>query len=264
MMAQPAFQRHFGEQLADGSYQVPPAWKSACSYASTAGAFIGILACGFLQPRLGYKKLMICSLLAMIAFIFIPFFAETLPIMLVGQLLCGVPWGFYNAIAQAYASEIAPLPLRGIFTMYNQSCWCTGQLITAGILYGFRNGNTKVRNWIAFTAFSLINTGLIRSRSRFNGFGPFLCSPSCGSPLNPFGGLSDKGSSIKPKRSIPWLEGRGMSRSPRDVIAMMQRTIEIEDRETEGAIYSAVFREVDAKPARYLPLLVATEFRVSC
>lgn len=37
MMAQPAFQRHFGEELTDGTYQVPAAWQSACSYASTVG-----------------------------------------------------------------------------------------------------------------------------------------------------------------------------------------------------------------------------------
>jgi SP family general alpha glucoside:H+ symporter-like MFS transporter len=192
MMAQPAFQKHFGEQLADGSYQVPPAWQSACSYASTAGAFIGILACGALQPKFGYKKLMIGSLFAMIAFIFIPFFAETLPIMMVGQLMCGIPWGFYNAIAQAYASEVAPLPLRGIFTMYNQSCWCTGQLITAGILYGFRNGTTKVSlqgrsfDW----ALSLTASGLTRSLSQFSGRGLSPYSPFSGSRPSLPGGWS--------------------------------------------------------------------------
>jgi len=205
MMAQPAFQRHFGEQLEDGSYQVPPAWQSACSYASTAGAFFGILACGFLQPRLGYKKLMIGSLFAMIAFIFIPFFAETLPVMLVGQLLCGVPWGFYNAIAQAYASEIAPLPLRGIFTMYNQSCWCTGQLVTAGILYGFRNGTTKVSCSDMSLGLSLSGSGPTRFRLRSSGFGPCHSWLSFGLPPNLLGGSSAKASSTKPlTRSLGW------------------------------------------------------------
>lgn len=82
-------------------------------------------------------------------FIFVTFFAESLPVLFAGQFLIGLPFGFYNCLAQAYASEIAPLPLRGIFTMYNQSCWCTGQLLTAGILYGFRNGTTKVSQNLA-------------------------------------------------------------------------------------------------------------------
>jgi hypothetical protein len=45
-----------------------------------------------------------------------------------------------------------------------------------------------------------------------------------------------------------------MSRSPADVIAMMQRTIEIEDKETEGATYAAVFRGVDAKRTLYVKI----------
>ena len=208
MMAQPAFQKHFGEQLADGSYQVPPAWQSACSYASTAGAFIGILACGALQPKFGYKKLMIGSLFAMIAFIFIPFFAETLPIMMVGQLMCGIPWGFYNAIAQAYASEVAPLPLRGIFTMYNQSCWCTGQLITAGILYGFRNGTTKVSRRSNKLILHLVahNSGPTRSPLRSNGHGQFLFLPFSGLRPSRRGGSFETESSSR--RRGPSLDSR--------------------------------------------------------
>ena len=144
MMAQEAFRRNFGNLQADGTYQVDAAWQSACSYASTIGAFVGILICGQIQPRLGYRWCIIMSLVMITCFIFVSFFAETLPVLFAGQFLIGLPFGFYNCLAQAYASEIAPLPLRGIFTMYNQSCWCTGQLLTAGILYGFRNGTTKV------------------------------------------------------------------------------------------------------------------------
>lgn len=48
-------------------------------------------------------------------------------------------------------------------------------------------------------------------------------------------------------RSIRRLEGRGTVRNPQDVIAMMKRTIEIEDKETEGASYLACFQGVDRK-----------------
>lgn len=144
LMAQPAFQRHYGQPVGDGTYQVEPAWQSAVNYASTIGAFVGIIICGYVQPHLGYKKTLIGALVAQVAFIFVVFFAETLPVLFVGQFLCGLPWGSFNAIAQAYGSEIAPISLRGIFTMYNQSCWCTGQLITSGILYAFREGTSKV------------------------------------------------------------------------------------------------------------------------
>lgn len=89
LMAQPAFQKHFGQPVGDGTYQVPPAWQSACNYASTIGAFVGIIMCGYVQPHLGYKWTLIGALVAMIGFIFIPFFSETLPMLFAGQFLCG-------------------------------------------------------------------------------------------------------------------------------------------------------------------------------
>ena len=144
LMAQPAFQKKFGNHVGNETYQIPAQWQSACNYASTVGAFIGILACGQLQPRFGYKKLTLVCLAAVTAVIFAPFFAETLPVLFAGEFLLGLPFGFFNAIAQAYASEIAPTPLRGMFTMYNQMCWSTGQLIAAGVLYVVSTGTTEV------------------------------------------------------------------------------------------------------------------------
>lgn len=101
LMAQPAFQRHFGQPVGDGTYQVEPAWQSAVNYASTIGAFVGIMACGYIQPYLGYKWTLIGALAAQTAFIFVPFFSETLPMLFAGQFLCGLPWGFFNCIAQS-------------------------------------------------------------------------------------------------------------------------------------------------------------------
>ena len=125
------------------------------------------------------------------AFIFVSFFAETLPVLFAGQFLIGLPFGFYNCLAQAYASEIAPLPLRGLFTMYNQSCWCTGQLLTAGILFGFRNGTTKVSLGV-LSQLGVDGSGHTRPHSPFNGHGQSPSSASSGLRLNPHGGWSEK------------------------------------------------------------------------
>lgn len=98
LMAQPAFARQFGKLAGDGTYQVEPAWQGACNNASTIGAFIGILVCGYVQPIFGYKKVILASLVMIIAAIFIPFFAESIEAMFIGQLVVGFPFGFYNAI----------------------------------------------------------------------------------------------------------------------------------------------------------------------
>lgn len=77
--------------------------------------------------------MLLASLAAITAFIFIPFFALNLPVLLVGEFFCGIPWGVFATMAPAYASEICPMALRGYLTVYVNLCWAFGQLISAGV-----------------------------------------------------------------------------------------------------------------------------------
>lgn len=43
---------------------------------------------------------------------------------------------FADGITFRYASEVCPLALRGYLTCYVNLCWCIGQLVAAGVLYG--------------------------------------------------------------------------------------------------------------------------------
>lgn len=83
------------------------------------------------------------SLCLICAFIFISFFAPNLPALLVGQFLCGIPWGVFATMAPAYASEICPLALRGYLSVYVNLCWALGQLISAGVQSGFSGNSTQ-------------------------------------------------------------------------------------------------------------------------
>lgn len=48
------------------------------------------------------------------AFIFITFFSPSVPVLIVAELLCAIPWGvFATTTGPAYASEVSPLVLRG-------------------------------------------------------------------------------------------------------------------------------------------------------
>lgn len=92
------------------------------------------------------------------AFIFITFFAPSQAVLLVGQLLCGLPWGVFATTAPAYASEILPLPLRVYFTSYTNMCFIIGQLIGAGVLSGLQSrtdevSETILENCILLTTF---------------------------------------------------------------------------------------------------------------
>lgn len=52
----------------------------------------------------------------LIGCIFIVFFAPNVQILFLGELLCGLPWGAFSSSAVSYASEIAPIGLRGYLT----------------------------------------------------------------------------------------------------------------------------------------------------
>lgn len=72
-------------------------------------------------------------------FIFIQFFARSLEVLIVGQLLGGLVLGTYTVIAPTYASEVCPVALRGILTSYVNLCFVIGQFLANGISAGTHN-----------------------------------------------------------------------------------------------------------------------------
>ena len=71
-----------------------------------------------MSERFGYRKVMISSLIAVTAFIFILFFAPNVKVLVVGEVFCGIPWGIFQTLTTQYASEVAPVALRAYLTTY--------------------------------------------------------------------------------------------------------------------------------------------------
>lgn len=69
-------------------------------------------------------------------FIFIPFFAPSLGVLLAGEILCGLVWGQFSITGATYASEVCPLALRAYLTSYINITWIIGQFIAACVLRG--------------------------------------------------------------------------------------------------------------------------------
>lgn len=61
---------------------------------------------------------MIGALVSMTAFIFVLFFAPTIEVLVVGEVLCGIPWGMFQTLTTQYASEVSPVQLRPILTTF--------------------------------------------------------------------------------------------------------------------------------------------------
>ncbi|KAK6836657.1 sugar transporter [Apiospora arundinis] len=56
------FNKKYGEQLPDGTYQVPAAWQSGLSNGATVGEIIGLLINGWVSERFGYRYTVIASI----------------------------------------------------------------------------------------------------------------------------------------------------------------------------------------------------------
>ncbi|CAI7636538.1 unnamed protein product [Penicillium bialowiezense] len=137
-----AFQRAYGVEL-DGAYVIPTKWQSALFQAGQCGAFIGVFLAGPVTNRFGYRLTTIFALIMMNATIFVSFFANSLTLLVVGQALEGVPWGFFIANSPAYASEIVPMALRGACTATLQMSWSIGSIIVAGATYAYNQRNDE-------------------------------------------------------------------------------------------------------------------------
>ena len=138
----PPFLDKFGIHAPDGTLTIPPSWQNGISAATNVGEVIGLQIAGFLSERIGYRWTLIVALTSIIGFIFIPFFAGSLGVLLAGELLCGISWGVFQTMTTAYAAEVCPVPLRHYLTSYVKLCWIIGQFISAGMIRGLVNSTT--------------------------------------------------------------------------------------------------------------------------
>ncbi|KAJ5620937.1 general substrate transporter [Penicillium lagena] len=142
--AYPQFKKKYGTYYPGlDEWLIPTSWQVALSLAPTSGSVIGLIINGFVTERFGHRKVIMASLSVLCAFIFIPFFAPNLPVLLLGLILCSIPWGVFGILGSAYASEICPLALRGVLTSFINICWVIGQLVAAGVLQGLINNPTE-------------------------------------------------------------------------------------------------------------------------
>ncbi|KAH6974507.1 general substrate transporter [Ilyonectria sp. MPI-CAGE-AT-0026] len=132
----PQFRERFGEQLDDGDYQITAPWMSGLKNGVQVGQILGLAATGIIAERYGYKKTIVGSLLMLIGFIFIFFFASHIAMLFAAGVLCGLPWGAFQTLTTTYAADVTPIPLRSILTTYVNMCWVMGQLISSGVLRG--------------------------------------------------------------------------------------------------------------------------------
>lgn len=137
LYAQSAFQEKYGNWYPEiQQYQLSGPWQIGLGQATAVGTIIGAFANGYFTEKFGYRKFLLANLVALTGFLFVMFFAPNVQVLLVGKILCGIPWGAFAVLAPAPASEVCPMALRGYLAMYVNMCWAIGQLISTGVLTG--------------------------------------------------------------------------------------------------------------------------------
>jgi len=90
LFAQPAFQKAYGHLAKAGSYQISAPWQTGLSNGSTCGQLLGLLVAGYISERFGFRKTIMAGMVAVIGIIFMTFFAPSLVVLEVGQILFGM------------------------------------------------------------------------------------------------------------------------------------------------------------------------------
>jgi MFS transporter, SP family, general alpha glucoside:H+ symporter len=137
------FAENYGNYNAEeDKYFIAAAWQSAFQCGGPVGAFVGCFLAGPITSWIGYRWATIGGLMVLNCFIFVFYFADSLGVLLLSQLLEGIPWGIFIANSPAYCSEIVPLRLRAPATQMLQMFWAIGSIIVGGITYNYQSYTT--------------------------------------------------------------------------------------------------------------------------
>ena len=231
----PAFQKKYGTlDPATGVYNISAAWRSGLTNGASVGEILGLFAAGIIQERIGYRKTMIGALVMVACCIFITFFAVNLPMLLVGEILCGLPWGVFQTMTTAYASEVCPIQLRAYLTTYVNLCWVLGQLLGSGVLRAMVNNSSANAYRIPFAVQWI--------------WPPLLIVGIWFAPESPWW-LVRHGKLEEARHSLLRLTSKGQKSNfdPDKAIAMIQYTNEIEKDISAGTHYWDCFRGTDLR-----------------
>lgn len=223
----PSFQKKYGNYYPGVGYQLSGPWQIALGLSSGVGSIFGVFFNGILIDRFGYRKVVLVALVFMAAFISLPFAAPNITVLLIGEILCGIPWGIFATMGPAYASEVCPLVLRGYLTTYVNLCWTIGQFIGAGVIDGLVGNSTEWSYRIPFAVQWVWPLPLF-----------------CGlwfAPESPWW-LVRKGRLVEAEHSVKRLSSKSVEANSRQTVALMVHTNNLELEIETGSTYLDCFK----------------------
>ncbi|KAM0325776.1 hypothetical protein ACHAQA_007078 [Verticillium albo-atrum] len=127
------FRKDFGHEY-NGEYIVDADWQLGFQAATLFGLVFGGFVAGFLVNKWGRQPTVAAAYIVSIGGVFLQVFASTPGHFFGGKILTGVPLGCFITVAPTYASEMAPLAIRGAITAGMNFAIVLGQLIGYGVM----------------------------------------------------------------------------------------------------------------------------------
>ncbi|KAK4186637.1 hypothetical protein QBC35DRAFT_265564 [Podospora australis] len=215
------FNKKFGELKPDAAggppkYDVEYIYKALLPLTAQFGSLIGLAITPALTKWLGYKYTTLVMLAASGLLVCTPFFAPNMKVLLAGFMLQGIPWGVFQVVSPAYASEISTVQLRPILTTWNNLCWVIGQFVAAAILKGFEDVKSDMGFRIPFSFQWIFSTAL---------FFVILFAPE-----SPYSHLQKKNTPLA-RKAIVKLVRKGNVELAEAKLALMQHTLHQEEKQ---------------------------------
>ncbi|KAF2148979.1 sugar transporter [Myriangium duriaei CBS 260.36] len=231
----PEFNKKFGfYDEASKKYVVSAPWQSGLSNGVNVGEIIGLLLNGWLSEKIGYRKTLLGSLLTITGLIAVFFTASNTTVLLVAEILAGIPWGVFQTLTISYAAEVCPVALRGYLTTYVNFCWGLGQVIGIGVIKAML---PRTDQWSWRIPYALQWMWPV----------PLMVAIFF-APESPWW-LVRKGKLDEAKKSLLKLTStnRETEFDPDETVAMMVHTNALEQEITKGASYLDCFKGTDLR-----------------
>lgn len=71
-------------------------WQSGLANSALVGQIAGLAVNAYAQDRFGCRRTTMVFMVWLLAAIFIPFFAPSLPVLAFGEAMCGISWGVFQ------------------------------------------------------------------------------------------------------------------------------------------------------------------------
>ncbi|CAK7223835.1 hypothetical protein SBRCBS47491_005342 [Sporothrix bragantina] len=228
---QSQFKNRFGTAIdpATGKPLITAEWQSGLSNSSTVGQLAGLLITAFAQDRFGNRHTMMAFMTWLLAAIFIPVFAPSLPVLAFGEAMCGIGWGVFQTLSTVYACEVVPPIIRPYVTGYVCMCWGAGILLSSGVVRAVASVNGDWGWKLPFVIQWVWPLPII--------IGAYFA------PESPWNSVR-RGKEDEARKSLKRLREDTPNRDyeVEAALALIIHTVRIEDAETEGSTFWDCFR----------------------